>query len=420
MDPTTYTDPQLTLQDRLVIGNLVDSLPTDAKTTSDSPSQKISDEDLSQKLYDMNDASHSTFDPTVFQLWDVAELKEKLPAPVIRYVLQPYMKWAQGIVRFPTDVVMLTHLILYFTTIVPSAIYLYYDFSWWRGVLHWAMQLFYCGAFTLMKHQHIHMNGVLAPQYWVFDNLFPYLLDPMLGHTWNSYFYHHIKHHHVEGNGAEDLSTTMFYDRDSVFDFACYVGRFIFFIWLELPLYFWKKGQTKYACRAAFWELSDYLAIYLLYTYVNARATLFVFILPLTVMRCGLMVGNWGQHAFVDQSDPESDYLSSITLIDVPSNRFSFNDGYHTSHHLNPRRHWRDHPAAFIKQRSRYAEEKALVFRNVDYIFITVNLLRKNYLHLAKCLLPIGDQVSMTLEQRADMLRSRTRRFSRSAAKKND
>lgn len=266
----------------------------------------------------MNDASHSDFDPTVFQLWDTAVLREKLPAPLQRYVLEPYLDWAQGVVRVPTDVVMLTHLILYFTTIVPSAFFLYYRFSWLHGVLHWVMQLWYCGAFTLMKHQHIHMNGVLAPRYWVFDTLFPYLLDPMLGHTWNSYYYHHIKHHHVEGNGENDLSTTMFYDRDSVFDFACYVGRFIFLIWLELPLYFYRKGQLRYACKAAFWELGNYATIYLLYNYVNPRATLFVLILPLTVMRCGLMVGNWGQHAFVDPIDPDSDYRSSITLIDVP------------------------------------------------------------------------------------------------------
>jgi hypothetical protein len=265
----------------------------------------------------MNDASHPAFDPTVFQLWDTPDLA-KLPAPIQRYILQPYVNWAQGVVRYRTDVVMLTHLILYFTTLVPSAIYLFYHFSWIHGILHWAMQLLCCGAFTLMKHQHIHQNGVLSSKFWLFDTLFPYVLDPMLGHTWNSYYYHHIKHHHVEGNGANDLSTTMFYDRDSGFDFACYVGRFFFFVWLELPLYFWRKGQVKFASKAAFWELGNYVMIYMLYNYVNARATLFVLILPLTVMRCGLMVGNWGQHAFVDQADPDSDYLSSITLIDVP------------------------------------------------------------------------------------------------------
>ena len=31
-----------------------------------------------------------------------------------------------------------------------------------------------------------------------------------------------------------------------------------------------------------------------------------------------MMVGNWGQHALVDEVEPDSDFRSSITLIDVP------------------------------------------------------------------------------------------------------
>ncbi|KAJ5096483.1 hypothetical protein NUU61_005839 [Penicillium alfredii] len=419
MDPATFKDPQLTLPDQLVIETFLQDPSLKSKPSAQPLEGTLSTEETIQKLHSLNNDSHPDFDPTVFQFWDTPLLKSKLPKVIQRYILQPYIVWGQSIVRFKTDVVMLTHLLLYFTTLVPSAALLYYRFSWLHGVFHWAMQLWFCGAFTLMKHQHIHMNGVLAPSYWLVDTLFPYLLDPMLGHTWNSYFYHHIKHHHVEGNGENDLSTTMFYDRDSVFDFARYVGRFVFFIWLELPLYFWSKGQLKYAFKAAFWELSNYASLYLLYNYVNSHATLFVFILPLVVMRFGLMVGNWGQHALVDPVDPDSDYRSSITLIDVPSNRFSFNDGYHTSHHLNPRRHWRDHPVAFVKQKDRYAEEKALVFRNIDFIFLTVYLLRKDYMHLAKCLIPMGDQIDMTLEQRADMLRSRARRFPKPSSKKH-
>lgn len=59
-----------------------------------------------------------------------------------------------------------------------------------------------------------------------------------------------------------------------------------------------------------------------------------------------------------------------------------------------------------------YATEKALVFHNIDYLMITVKLMQKDYLHLAKCLVPIGDQIDMTLEEKATMLRRHTRRFS--------
>ena len=53
-----------------------------------------------------------------------------------------------------------------------------------------------------------------------------------------------------------------------------------------------------------------------------------------------------------------------------------------------------------------------MVFRNIDYIMITIRLLRKDYMHLAKCLVPMGDQVGMSLEEIAAMLRTKTRRFS--------
>ena len=89
------------------------------------------------------------------------------------------------------------------------------------------------------------------------------------------------------------------------------------------------------------------------------------------------MIGNWGQHAFVDEAEPDSDFRSSITLIDVPSNRYCYNDGYHTSHHLNPRRHWRDHPISFLEQKLTYASEGALVFHNIDYLMITFKLTTK-------------------------------------------
>lgn len=42
---------------------------------------------------------------------------------------------------------------------------------------------------------------------------------------------------------------------------------------------------------------------------------------------------------------------------------------------------------------------------------ITFKLLRRDYIHLAKCLVPMGDQIRMSLEERAAMLQAKTRRF---------
>jgi hypothetical protein len=75
-------------------------------------------------------------------------------------------------------------------------------------------------------------------------------------------------------------------------------------------------------------------------------------------------------------------------------------------------RHWRDHPVSFLAQKQKYSDEDALVFYNIDYMMITLSLLAKNYTHLAKCLVPIGTQMQLTMDERAEMLKRKTRKFS--------
>jgi len=252
---------------------------------------------------------------TVFTNWDLKDLPagKGFKAGILRV----YIAWAQGIVRNPVDVVFLTHILLYLGTSVPSALFLFYHFAWVHGVFHVLMQLSYCGSFTLMHHNHIHNNGLLKKEYTLFDSAWPYILGPLMGHTWNSYYYHHVKHHHVEGNGPEDLSTTIRLQRDELSDFLMYVARFVTMAWIELPLYFLRKGKPTLAFKSALGEWSSCVCIYAL-ARTNFYPTLFTLLIPLLLMRIGLMVGNFGQHALVDDVDPVSDFRSSITLIDVP------------------------------------------------------------------------------------------------------
>jgi hypothetical protein len=93
------------------------------------------------------------------------------------------------------------------------------------------------------------------------------------------------------------------------------------------------------------------------------------------------------------------------------SNRHCFNDGYHTSHHLNPLRHWREHPVSFLKSKDTYASQQALVFHDIDYLMITVRLMLRDYDTLARCMVPMGDQIAMTMEERKALLKRCTQQF---------
>lgn len=280
-----------------------------------SEDEALRDRSALETMMSANDPKNPNFEPTVFNGWDLSSLGKLEPA--LDRLLKSFIRLGKSVVRVETDVVFLTHLILYFTTSIPSALLLFTHFTWFHGVLHLVMQVSYTGTYTLMMHQHIHGRGILKKGYAWFDLTFPYLTDPLMGHTWNSYFYHHVKHHHVEGNGPDDLSSTIRYQRDDVWHFMQYVGRFYLLVWFDLPLYFVRKGRPLFAFKAAFWELSSYAFHYTMWK-LNPRAALFVFLLPLAIMRLGLMIGNWAQHALVDRDEPDSDYRSSITLVDVP------------------------------------------------------------------------------------------------------
>ena len=329
-----FFDSALTRADRSVLASLAndvtDNQPAqkgavdhDSGIGSDEGSSSSDEDPLSMPsaerdalaLKEARDPSSANFEPTL--LLSIDDLSSRIPPLLNTLALQPYVRLARSIVRYDTDVVMLSHLVLYFTTSVPSAVYLLRHFSYTHAVLHFVMQMYYVGTYTLMQHQHIHQRGILARRFSVIDAVYPYILDPLMGHTWNTYYYHHVKHHHVEGNGPSDLSSTIRYQRDSLPDFLCYVGRFFFFVWLDLPLYFIRKGRPGMALRAAGSEFTTYAFYFLVSTIAGRKATFFVYILPFLMLRMGLMVGNWGQHAFVDRDEPDSDFRSSITVIDV-------------------------------------------------------------------------------------------------------
>lgn len=122
----------------------------------------------------LNNSKDTSFEPTVFNTVDLDRLMSRVHELVNEWLLQSYVRLARRIVRVETDVMMLTHLIMYFTTSVPSAAWLFfYQFTWVHGLLHFVMQVSYMSTYTLMMHQHIDQRGVLAKPFALVDASFP-------------------------------------------------------------------------------------------------------------------------------------------------------------------------------------------------------------------------------------------------------
>ncbi len=141
--------------------------------------------------------------------------------------------------------------------------------------------------------------------------------------------------------------------------------------------------------------------------FVNFTATFFAFIFPLFVFRIVAMLGNWSQHSFVDAEDPENPYKNSGTCINHKYNHKCWNDGYHISHHIFPHLHWTEHPNHLIKNHQEYAENKALVFEDLDFLRVFILLMQKKYDRLADHVVNFNGTFK-SKEEIVELLKART------------
>jgi fatty acid desaturase len=262
--------------------------------------------------------------------------------------------------------------------------------------------------FILMLHCTSHRILFRREHGWL-NHVIPVVLGPFFGETPQTYFCHHMGMHHPENNLADDLSSTMPFQRDRFGHWLAYYLRFLALVMLELPLYFVRRKQNKMALRVLIGEGSFWLVIGLLAAFVDWRATLAVFVIPVLMVRTLMMAGNWAQHAFVDPAHPADPYRNSITCIDSRYNRRCFNDGYHIHHHVKPRCHWSELPGEFETNRTLYGEKDAVVFRGLDFFLVWVLLMTGRYRALAKAFVQLPGAPERSEAEIVEFLHTRLR-----------
>jgi fatty acid desaturase len=238
------------------------------------------------------------------------------------------------------------------------------------------------------------------------NQVIPWLVGPFFGETPETYFVHHMGMHHPENNLADDLSSTMKYQRDKVTHWLRYFARFFFLSIAELGAYHRRKGNAKMARRMYVGEFGFWALVAAL-MFVNWQATLVVFVIPVVIVRVLMMCGNWGQHAFVDGSDPGNAYKNSITCINTRYNRRCFNDGYHIHHHVKPRCHWSELPDEFQENQRTYGEQDAIVFDGIDFFQVWLYLMSKRHRKLARHFVQLPGAPERNEEEIIAFLRSR-------------
>ncbi|MFD1000898.1 fatty acid desaturase family protein [Ohtaekwangia kribbensis] len=295
---------------------------------------------------------------------------------------------------------------------LPVAVLLYMPFVtgwlWWSlAVLYFILNNFvFKGPFGLMLHCTSH-RPFFNQQYAWLNSYLPWIISPFFGQTPETYASHHLAMHHRENNLEEDLSSTMHYQRDSFRHFLLYFSRFFFTVIPTLAWYFNERSQLKLRNRVIRGELA-FFGMCALLCIISWQATVMVFLLPLLISRIIMMVGNWAQHSFIEESDPGNFYKNSITCINTPYNHKCWNDGYHISHHIQPAMHWTLHPEHLQTNLQVYATNKALIFEGIHFLHVWWYLMNKDYKKLAKRVVNIHGMFASE-EDIISLMKSRTR-----------
>lgn len=295
--------------------------------------------------------------------------------------------------------------------VIPVATLLYtpvlQSWYWWLVYIpyFYVSQMYFKGRFGLMLHCISHRKLFKKGYTWLYNYVI-WFVCPFFGHTPETYFAHHMGMHHVENNMLNDASSTLPYQRDSLRGFLSYVGRFLILGFEDTFMYFFKRKRKKFYMRLTAGEISFYLFCVGM-SFVNFKATLFIFIIPFVFARIVMMLGNWAQHAFVNLDDLED---NTINCINTKYNQMCWNDGYHAIHHVRPAMHYTDIPGEFLKTKDQLAEKKVLVFDGIHYLHIFLWLMTKRYDKLADNLVNINNMFN-SKEEAIDLMKQRTRKY---------
>jgi len=213
----------------------------------------------------------------------------------------------------------------------------------------------------------------------------------------------HVCLHHKENAGFDDTRNTMGYDRTSRIDFLWYMADNIWTVLGVAPYaYFRAKGDEKNRRRMLRGMAGYYAYFGAVFVYDWRIGILFVLV-PILCMNFINAITAWVQHAFCDPERPEDYFANTVTVVDEVN---FMNEGFHLCHHHRSSLHWTEMPAHFERISDRMKAAGSLVFRDLDFfgLFLELTLLRRMDV-LAEKLVPWAP---MEHEERLALLVKRT------------
>lgn len=196
-------------------------------------------------------------------------------------------------------------------------------------------------VFVLYAIKHNHLHHSMFRRRWQ-NRLFEHISNVFTGTTFSSLKIVHLANHHHEQNKLNDWGHTKPFE-----DANRLAGMLRYAVVTPYRYVAGKKHWAKLNSNKSFKKQAREESIVLVGTYllllaINPWATLLFLLLPNLLGQFVLISFNFLQHS---GCDAESPYNHSRNFTGKWLNLITFNNGYHTAHHIKPHLHWSAYPA---------------------------------------------------------------------------
>jgi hypothetical protein len=255
------------------------------------------------------------------------------------------------------------------------------------------------------KHLEAHRpNGYFKGVYHtIFGRYTEFFLGYLYGNIPELDRIAHVRLHHKENGGIDDTQESRNYNRTSLVDFGRYLSANIGTVLGLTPYFYFRANGDEKNRRAMLWGMARYYAFFTALFIYDWRLGIAYALIPILCMNVITAITAWIQHAFYDAEHPEDYFAHTVTVLDDMN---FLNEGYHLCHHHRSSMHWTEMPEHFETIRDKMRDSRSLVFRDIDYMDLFVELtVRGRSEVLAEKLVPWEP---MSREEKLALLAKRT------------